>query len=181
MKTTTNDKEALIKKLHRTINLMSCESKISRDYGTAHELTASDIDFLKCVERNAAAKASDLSIYLGVTNGATAQLAKKLAQKGYVEPYRLEGNKKEVFYRLTDAGQTACGGYDEHYAKINQDIARYLDRLDDKAVKQIAGLFDAMSDSLSVGDHCSVQHGADQRDYPQEAGEKKCEKCQKIY
>ena len=54
-----SDKEALIKKLYRAVNLMACESKLARDYGTPHELTASDIDFLKCVEKNAAAKASD--------------------------------------------------------------------------------------------------------------------------
>ena len=47
MKKMTKNKEDLIGKLHRTISLMSCESRISRDYGTAHELTASDIDFIK--------------------------------------------------------------------------------------------------------------------------------------
>ncbi len=181
MKKMTKNKEDLIGKLHRTISLMSCESRISRDYGTAHELTASDIDFLKCVEKNEGTKASDLSLYLGVTNGATTQLAKKLMQKGYVEPYRLEGNKKEVFYRLTDAGQTACGGFDAHYAKINQEIALYLDRLDEQALEQIGGLLDAIAESLSVGEHCSVQHGADNRENPHTAGEKKCEKCQKTY
>ncbi len=177
----TNDKDALIGKMYRTIGMVSCESRISRDYGTAHELTASDIDFLKCVEKNAAAKASDLSLFLGVTNGATAQLAKKLAQKGYVEPYRLDGNKKEVFYRLTESGRTACRGYDAHYAKINREIARYIDRLDEQTVEQIAGLFDTVTDNLSVGEHCSIQHDAATKDYPQTAGEKKCKKCQKTY
>ena len=176
-----SDKEALIKKLYRAVNLMACESKLARDYGTPHELTASDIDFLKCVEKNAAAKASELSIYLGVTNGATTQLAKKLEAKGYVEPYRLAGNKKEVFYRLTETGQTACRGFDAHYAKINRDIESYVQDLDEETARQIGGLFDTMAASLSVGDHCSAQLNAEHNDCPPEAGEKKCEKCQKNY
>lgn len=176
-----SEHDVLIRKMYRTLSLMACESKLARDYGTPYDLTASDIDFLKCVEKNAAAKASELSLYLGVTNGATTQLAKKLETKGYVEPYRLAGNKKEVFYRLTDIGQTACSGFDAHNATILQSIDDYVQGLDTQTIGQIEGLFDTVAQSLSVGEHCSIQHSADNRDYPQAAGGRKCEKCQKIY
>ncbi len=88
-------KESLVKKLYQALNIMICESKIARNYGTGHELTYSDINLLKCVQHNENAKASELSQYLGITNGAVAQLAKKLEDKGYLEPYRITGNKKK--------------------------------------------------------------------------------------
>ncbi len=176
-----SSQEELIRKLYRTVSLVGCESRLARSYGTAHELTPSDMDFLKCVERKADAKAGDISLYLGVTNGATTQLAGKLEQKGYIEPYRQAGNRKEVFYRLTDSGRAACRGFDEHYEKIKREVAAYLGRLDDAALLQIDGLLDVMAENLDVGEYCSVRHGENQSESPLSAGGKKCEKCRKLY
>ena len=52
---------------------------------------------------------------------------------------------------------------------------------DEETARQIGGLFDTMAASLSVGDHCSAQFSPENKDCPPEAGEKKCEKCQKNY
>ncbi|MBP1736921.1 MAG: MarR family transcriptional regulator [Oscillospiraceae bacterium] len=171
----------LIKKLYQTLNLMVCESKIPKNYGTADGLTAADIDFLKCIQRKKHAKASDISSFLGVTNGAVTQLAKKLERKGYLEPYRIPGNNKEKYYRLTCCGETACEGFDTHYSKIITNIQSYIDSLDSETVDQIAGLFDVISDSLAIEAHCSVKHGFNPSDCQQEAEKMRCEKCQKIY
>lgn len=176
-----DSREELVKKLHRTVSLMGCEARMTRSYGTAHELTSSDMDFLKCVERKAQAKAGDISQFLGVTGGATTQLARKLEQKGYVEPYRLEGNRKEVYYRLTAEGETACRGFDAHYDRIRREVEGYVAGLDEAAVEKIEGLLDTVASALEVGSHCSVKHGEQTSEYPLAAGEKKCEKCQKIY
>jgi len=173
-------KESLVKKLYQALNIMICESKIARSYGTCHKLTYSDISLLKCVQRNEAAKAGDLSQYLGITNGAVAQLAKKLGDKGYLEPYRITGNKKEVYYRLTADGEAACRGYDEHYGKIKSSIEDYIATLDDETVEKIIGLFDAVADCAAVHEHCSIKHAAGKAGHSQ-AEIKRCEKCQRIY
>ncbi len=175
------DNKILIKKLYQTISLMACEARISRSYGTSHELTASDIDLLKCVQRNAEAKASALSQYLGVTNGAVTQLAKKLVKKGYLEPYRATSNKKEIYYRLTCCGETACSGFDAHYAQITSKISDYIATLDNGTIDKIIGLFDVVTDSVAIEDHCSVKHDTDKAGCRHEAEGKRCEKCQKVY
>lgn len=176
-----NAQDILIKKLYQTLNLMICESKISRTYGTSNTLTASDIDLLKCVQRKKNAKASEISSYLGVTNGAVTQLARKLEKKGYLEPYRVSSNKKEIYYRLTCCGETACQGFDEHFSKITSNINNYIAALDSGTVDKIIGLFNAIADSLIVEAHCSIKHGADKIDCPEKSEEKRCEKCQKVY
>jgi DNA-binding MarR family transcriptional regulator len=174
-------KESLIKKLYQALNIMICESKIARNYGTSYKLTYSDISLLKCVQRNDNAKASELSQYLGITNGAVAQLAKKLQGKGYLEPYRITGNKKEVYYKLTAGGEDACRGYDEHYGKTRADIESYIGTLDDDTIERIIGLFDVVARSTAIYEHCSIKHAAGKINRSREAVGKRCEKCQRIY
>jgi DNA-binding MarR family transcriptional regulator len=174
-------KESLIKKFYQALNIMICELKIARDYGTGHRLTYSDINLLKCVQRNENAKASELSQYLGITNGAVAQLAKKLESKGYLEPYRITGNKKEVYYKLTASGATACRGYDEHHGKIKSNIEGYITTLDHDTIEKIIGLFDAVAESAVVYDHCSIKYAASKAGHSQQEAIKRCEKCQRIY
>lgn len=174
-------KESLIKKLYQALNIMICESKIARSYGTGHKLTYSDISLLKCVQHNENAKAGDLSQYLGITNGAVAQFAKKLADKGYLEPYRVSGNKKEVYYRLTADGEAACQSYDEHYGKMRTGIEGYIAALDDDTIEKIIGLFDLVADSTAVHEHCSIRHAAGKAGHSGKVTIKRCEKCQRIY
>jgi DNA-binding MarR family transcriptional regulator len=174
-------KESLTKKMYQALNIMICESKIARSYGTGHRLTYSDISLLKCVQHNENAKAGDLSQYLGITNGAVAQLAKKLEGKGYLEPYRITGNKKEVYYRLTAGGEAACQGYDEHYGKMRSSIEDYISTLDDGTIEKIIGLFDLVADSTAVYEHCSIKHAAGKTGRSQETAQKRCKKCQRIY
>ena len=176
-----NKKERLVKKLYQALNIMICESKIARDYGTGHKLTYSDISLLKCVRHNEEAKAGDLSQYLGITNGAVTQLAQKLGKKGYLEPYRIPGNKKEVYYKLTAEGEAACRGYDEYYGRMDSNIEDYIATLDNDTIEKIIGLFDAMADCATVNEHCSIKHAIGAAGHSQQAEIKRCEKCQRIY
>ena len=174
-------KEELVKKLYQALNIMICESKIARSYGTGHKLTYSDISLLKCVQRNENAKAGDLSQYLGITNGAVAQLAKKLEDKGYLTPYRISGNRKEVYYRLTADGEAACRGYEGHYEKMRSAVEGYIAALDDGTVEKITGLFTLVADISAVHEHCCIRQAADEAGQPGETAIKRCEKCRRIY
>jgi len=176
-----HQEQSLIKKLYQAINIITCESKIAKNYGTEHKLTYSDISLLKCVQRNENSKAGDLSQYLGMTNGAVTQLAKKLEGKGYLEPYRIPGNKKEVYYRLTERGEKACDGYDHHYEEIKDRIESYIDTLDNETIEKIIGLFDAVADSASVDKNCSIKHASCKSDKSEKESIGRCEKCKRIY
>lgn len=176
-----SQKDDLIKKLYQAINLMICESKTARSYGTDHKLTYSDICLLKCVQYDENSKAGDLSQFMGITNGAVTQLAKKLEGKGYLEPYRITGNKKEVYYKLTASGEAACQGYDQHYGRRKNNIESYIDTLDSETIEKIIGLFDAVTDNTTVDQHCSIKLAACETDTAQESAIRRCEKCKRIY
>ncbi len=176
------ESETMIQSLFQALNILICESKIARSYGTGHKLTHSDISLLNCVRNNEGAKASDLSQYLGMTNGAVAQLAKKLEAKGYVKPYRIAGNKKEVYYRLTDSGETACKGCDEHYREMTAGIRDYVHTLDGETLSKLTGLFSVITDTAAVAKNCSIKQAA-ARKSGQSSGTaiKRCKRCQRLY
>jgi len=163
------ERQSVTEKLYQTINIINCESKIAKNYGTEHNLTTSDISLLKCIQRNKNSKAGDLSQYLGMTNGAVTQLAKKLEKKEYLEPYR-----------LTENGERACEGYDKYYDKIKNRIESYIETLNDETVEKITGLFDAVANSASVDKECYIKCDYEADETKQESIGR-CEKCKRIY
>jgi DNA-binding MarR family transcriptional regulator len=48
---------------------------------------------------------------LGITRGGISKIAVRLNNKGLIEANQMEGNKREIFYRLTSLGKTV---YDIH-------------------------------------------------------------------
>ena len=68
-----SQEQQIIQKLYETVNLMVCEIRTARFYGTDYQLSYSDLSFLQCVERNEGVNASEISRFLGMTKGAVAQ------------------------------------------------------------------------------------------------------------
>lgn len=176
-----NEREKLIKKLYQSLNVLICELKTARDYGTGHKLTYADISLLKCVQHYENAKAGDLSRYMGITNGAVAQFAKKLNKRGYLNPYHSEGNKKEVYYMLTSLGEEACRGYDRHYGEMKADIESYIDLLNDETVENIVGLMETVVQSTKMDHPCSVKTDQTESVKSDDKTKRRCEKCERIY
>ncbi|KAB1436027.1 winged helix DNA-binding protein [Candidatus Galacturonibacter soehngenii] len=174
-----NSKNELIQKFHQAANIMLCDARTSRCYGTEYALTYSDLSFLKCIQRNENNKAGDISQYLGITNGAVVQLAKKLEGKGYLESYRMEGNKKEVYYRLTKSGQTACEGYDKYNDDINALIEAYIIDLDEDTLGTIKGLFEAVITGIEKKD-CYIKYSSKTKQLESKK-DGRCEKCKRTY
>lgn len=175
-----NSKNDLIQKFHQAANLMLCDAKTSRRYGTKYPLTYSDLSFLKCIQRNENNKAGEISQYLGITNGAVVQLAKKLEGKEYLESYRMEGNKKEVYYRLTESGQTACEGYDKYNDEMNSLIEAYIIDLDEDTIQTISGLFEAIITGIELKKGCYIKHASEEAKLETKT-DGRCEKCKRTY
>lgn len=171
------EQEQLIKKLHQSANLLICDTRASRCYGTDNVLTYSDLSFLKCIERNSHAKAKEISLFLGITNGAVAQMSKKLEEKGYLETYRVSDNKKEVYYRLKKKGIDAMESYNRRSEELNSQIEDYLQNLDQKEIQAVEGLFDKVIEIIEMNKGCYIKETKEET--AQE--DRRCEKCKIIY
>jgi DNA-binding MarR family transcriptional regulator len=66
------------------------------------------IDF---IEKSPDSNVTKLADTLRVTRGAISKTMKKLLEDGAIEKYHKHGNKKEIYFKLTDIGR---GIYEEH-------------------------------------------------------------------
>jgi DNA-binding MarR family transcriptional regulator len=133
-----------LEKLTHIISIVNREMKTAWDYGLGFPLCHSEVHLLEALKFCEGANAGEIARYLGITNGAVSQVAKKLIDKSLVETYRNEDNRKEVFFRLTPLGEKACAGHKRHHKKINASLNQYIEQLNETDYQAIIGFFDMM-------------------------------------
>jgi DNA-binding MarR family transcriptional regulator len=133
-----------IEKLTHIVSLVNREMKTAWDYGVGFPLYHAEVHLLEAIKFCTGANAGGIARYLGITNGAVSQVAKKLMDKALIETYRAEDNRKEVFFRITPLGNKACAGHQKHHKKINASLNKYVEQLDEKDYRAILGFFDMM-------------------------------------
>jgi DNA-binding MarR family transcriptional regulator len=133
-----------IEKLTHIVSIVNREMKTAWDYGLGFPLHHSEVHLLEAIKFCNGANAGEIARYLGITNGAVSQVAKKLIDKALIETYRSEDNRKEVFFRITPLGNKACAGHQRHHKKINARLNKYVEQLNEKDYKAILGFFDMM-------------------------------------
>lgn len=122
----------ITEQLFSVINLLHEEQKKPKDYGVGKPLYNSEIRLLDAVHRHPKLKVSDLSQILSITKSAVTQLADRLIERGLIETYQIEGNKKEKYYKLTSLGETAIEGHARIYSQKNAEICAYYCTLSEK-------------------------------------------------
>lgn len=63
-----------------------------------------------------------------MTRGAISKMTKKLLTKGLIEKYTLETNKKEVYFRLTDAGRILFKEHEKRHKQWEKRDMKFLSR-----------------------------------------------------
>lgn len=63
-----------------------------------------------------------------MTRGAISKMTKKLLAKGLIEKYTLESNKKEVYFKLTDAGMELYKEHEKRHKLWEQRDSQFLKR-----------------------------------------------------
>lgn len=81
------------------------ENKCLDEYGYSETHC---IDYIGRLELPNVTKVAE---HMGMTRGAISKMTKKLLEKGLIEKYTLETNKKEIYFRLTEQGKEL---FDEH-------------------------------------------------------------------
>jgi DNA-binding MarR family transcriptional regulator len=139
--TTLTKKEMLVGKVSRIVNAAVPAMKIARDYGGIM-LYYSEIHTLEAINSYKEANISTLAGYMGVTVGAVWQTARKLKEKGLIEQYQLQNNRKDVFFYLTDLGRTACEGHIKYHKSLNPEFSDFVDGLSEHETKIIMQFLD---------------------------------------
>jgi len=122
----------IIELMLRACRRMEEKGKEARDYGTGDLLFRSEIHMLEAVKRNKDANASTIADVMEITKGAVSQIIQKLIVKKLLTKYKLDTNKKEIFFKLTAKGELACREHDHYHRKLHASLIGYLNELDKK-------------------------------------------------
>ncbi|MDR1961636.1 MAG: MarR family transcriptional regulator, partial [Gracilibacteraceae bacterium] len=95
----------LVEKVYKAMNIIYGEMKTAWDYGIGFPLYHSEVHLLEAIRLREGANAGEMARFLGISNAAVSQVAKKLTKKALIETYRAADNQKEVFFRLTALGK----------------------------------------------------------------------------
>ncbi|GGF91606.1 MarR family transcriptional regulator [Paenibacillus albidus] len=110
--------------LVRMFEVYNTLNKMPREYSSGVVLYLSEIHMIEAIGLHPDCKLTEISNVLNITKGTASKLLSKLEAKGLVSKYQVEGNKKEVYFRLTELGQ---GAFEGHY-KIHETRSADIDR-----------------------------------------------------
>ena len=102
---------------------------------------------IEAISKHKSFNASELANTMGITNGAINQVVNKLIKKRLVEPYRINDNKKDVYYKLTDQGKIANSAHKNYHKKQYNYMEEYIEGLSTEEIKTINHFLDELIDS----------------------------------
>ena len=83
-----------------------------------------------------------------MTTGATSKLTKKLLAKGLLQRYQRPDNRKEIYFRLTEAGNQLFATLSDLRQKIRERDAPVFERMTDEEYNAILGFIRRYDDHL---------------------------------
>lgn len=140
----------IVRRFFELIDALTKEQKTPRDYGTGHLLYHSEVALLETIENHPERNVSDLAAMMNVTKSAVTQLTSKLFEKGLIEKYTIGNNKKEKFFRLSEAGLSARKGHDAYHTEANEKMKQYLCSLDSHEKSVLMSFFNQMEECSSL-------------------------------
>lgn len=153
----------LTEQLFSVMKLLQEEQKKPKDYGVGKPLYSSEIKLIDAVHQYPHVKVSELSQKLSITKSAVTQLAEKLIERGLIETYQIDGNKKEKYFRLTQLGETARKKRLQFYAQQNASLCTYYCTLSDEEQEIISRFLDQLQEIAPFcefsceGNDCAVE------------------------
>jgi len=138
----------ILEKVILLTNTVNKTSKSRRDFGVGFMLYPSEIHTIEAIGAHEGLNANSLSKVLGITNGAVTQMTDRLIKKDLVEKYKIESNKKEVYFRLTELGNKANQAHDSFHEQTYENINDYLDKLKTNQIDAIIGFLDTYIENL---------------------------------
>ena len=94
---------------------------------------------------------TSLAEHMGMTRGGICKNIKKLTEADLVSSYQLDGNAKNIYYRLTDAGKKIYEKHAEaHDAWLARDMA-FMESFSDKQLNQVTDFMKRYIEHIDQG------------------------------
>jgi Transcriptional regulators len=93
------------------------------------EYKPSEVHCIEYIGKNADSNVTKLAESFYMTRSAASKITKKLIKKGLIESYQKPGNKKEIYFRLTEQGKDI--------SKIHEELHKEFQERDKNVFNQI--------------------------------------------
>lgn len=94
-------------------------------------LTSTEVHCIEAIEENTDPNVRKLAETLYMTRGAISKLTRRLMKKELIESYQKEDNKKEIYFKLTVAGQKIYHTHEQLHAKFQKRDEKVFEEMDD--------------------------------------------------
>ncbi|MGL5574869.1 MAG: MarR family transcriptional regulator [Sarcina sp.] len=142
------DKEELIMSSFRDLfNKMAWLNK-SKMEKYLNEYKPSEIHCIEHISRNKDSNVIKLAKACYMTRSAMSKLTKKLIEKGLIENYQKPENKKEIYFRLTKAGERISLLHENLHKEFQDRDKEVFDQISDKELNSMLNFIKSYSDHL---------------------------------
>lgn len=123
------------------------KSKMEDNFG---DFTAAEVHTIVYIEENRDVNVTELARAFYMTKGAMSKITKKLIKKGAIESYQSPDNKKEIYYRLTDAGRKVHEIHGQLHSEFVKRDQAVFDQITDEQFEAMMDFIDKFNDHLDV-------------------------------
>lgn len=110
----------------------------------------SEVHCIEYIEKNEDSNVTQLAASLYMTTSAISKLTKKLVKKGFIESYKKEDNKKEVYFRLTEEGKRINKIHEKLHKEFQERDKIIFEQITDEQFNIMLSFIEKYSNHLDI-------------------------------
>ena len=119
------------------INEKRCSLMKTKFNAAKHNYSFSEMHTIDYIGKNELPNVTKIARHLGMTRGAISKVTKKLLRNKHVESFKLDTNKKEVYFRLTARGRELFNEHDNLHHEFTKIDFEYFKNIDAELLAKI--------------------------------------------
>ncbi|MGT2907467.1 MarR family winged helix-turn-helix transcriptional regulator [Streptococcus dentiloxodontae] len=121
-----------------------------RSYGTAEQLTRSEIQIIAEIGNQPAINSVTLADKLGITKGAVTQMVQKLILKKLITKQKSTTNGREIVLKLTSDGYSNYQGWQKFHKETDKENFKLLEDMPTEYLNDMIHYFQLFEDFLET-------------------------------
>jgi len=142
-----NKEEQVMMVLRDLLNKISWLNKFKME-DSLKGYKPSEIHCIEYIGRNIDSNVTKLAESFFMTRGAISKLTKKLIEKGLIESYQKQDNKKEIYFRLTEQGKVIYKIHEELHQEFRERDKAVFEKVTDEQFDSMLNLVEKYSSHL---------------------------------
>jgi DNA-binding MarR family transcriptional regulator len=110
------------------------------------EISLAEVHCIDCIGMIDHPNVTKISEKMSLTRGGISKISKKLLGKGLIESYQEPDNNKEIYFRLTEGGQSVYGEHKKLHSKVRQEWLSFFAHYSDDEQAAILRFFTDIND-----------------------------------